>query len=316
MESGKGRWSTLDAWRGLTVFLMVPVNAGMVFARIPAWLKHAPGAGMNLADFIMPAFLLALGFSSSLSLPARLARDGLARTCLHALRRYGLLFVFGSIGYAFVWEGRAWEILQMLGLTGALAFPFLFLPPLARLGAGIGLAILVEALRPPYFDAAYRAWYASGIGGPAGTFALAVLPILASALGEVLAGRPWRSRALGAAAAGATLLALGLIASSFAAPDKHLLTPAYLLIASGAALLALALLELPSAFLGDLPILGPLGRNPLVGYMASGVLILVARALVPAEAPAVVAWAVTAGILAIILLSTIVMDRRRLWVRL
>ena len=122
------RHAALDALRGLTVFLMIPVNAGMGFASIPAWLKHAPAAGLQLADFIMPAFLVALGISGSLSLGMRVSRDGLLRTSLHALYRYGLLFAFGSIGYFLVWKQGSWEVLQMLGATGALAFPFMFHP--------------------------------------------------------------------------------------------------------------------------------------------------------------------------------------------
>jgi predicted acyltransferase len=87
MDERPERWSALDNLRGLTVLLMIPVNAGMDFASIPAWFTHAPGRGLTLADFIMPAFLFALGTSASFSFRRRLAEKGLGRTVLHALRR-------------------------------------------------------------------------------------------------------------------------------------------------------------------------------------------------------------------------------------
>lgn len=311
------RHEALDALRGLTIFLMIPVNAGMDFREFPAFLKHAPGSGMTLADFIMPAFLVALGVSSSLSIRKRLAAEGFTKVLLHAFKRYALLFAFGSIGYFLVWRQDSWEILQMLGLTGALAFPFLFLPPLARIASALALSTLVEFLRPVYFGPAYQLWYASGIGGPAGTFALASLPILASAVGELLRGRePWR-RARVSGATGLLLLAGGLAATFLLGPpNKHLLTPAYLLISSGTAFLALAILELPCALRGDLPLLGAMGRNPLFGYMASGVLILGLRAWLPETSPAAIAWSAVIAVTAAIGAASLVMDRRGLWIRL
>lgn len=316
MDARPERYFALDALRGLTVLLMIPVNAAAEFDRIPSWWKHAPGAGMNLADFIMPAFLVALGLSSSFSLRRRLERDGLLKTCLHALLRYGLLFLFGTIGYVIVWRGGAWEVLQMLGATGALAFPFLFLPPPARAASAVVLAASVEALRPAFFDAAYRAWHESGLGGPAGTFALAALPVAASALGERIKDAPWKRRATALAGVGAAAAAFGLLAAAFAAPDKHLLTPAYLLLSFAAACLALAVLEPLCAAAGDLPVLGPMGRNALFGYMASGVLTLAARAFVPAGSPAPVAWGVSMAPALLIAAACVVMDRKRLWLKL
>jgi predicted acyltransferase len=310
------RHAALDALRGLTVFLMIPVNAGMGFASIPAWLKHAPAAGLQLADFIMPAFLVALGISGSLSLGKRVSRDGLLRTSLHALYRYGLLFAFGSIGYFLVWKQGSWEVLQMLGATGALAFPFMFLRPLPRIVAALALAATVELLRPAYFATAYQAWHDSGLGGPAGTFALASLPVFASAIGELMRGKPFRIRVWLSATTGSGLLLLGLLASLLSLPDKHLLTPGYLLLTSGSAFLVLALLELPCQRFGDLPLFGAIGRNPLFGYMASGILILVARALVPADSNAAVAWAAVGAVWGIIIIACIIMDRKGWWIKL
>ena len=318
MNETRPRWFALDALRGLAVFLMLPVNAAMDFDLIPAWFKHASGDGVNMADFIMPAFLFSLGLSSSLSLKRRLAERGLAKTAGHALFRYGLIFGFGTIGFFLVWQGRNWEILQMLGLTGIVAFPFLFLKPLMRGVAALGIVVCVEVFRPLLFGPAFQAWYASGIGGPLGTIPLAAIPIAASALGEVLVGLPWAKRTWGAAIAGAAAFCLGLGLSLFTAPNKHLLTPAYLLITVGAAALALAALEaiIHLAKDRDIPILGALGRNPLLAYMAGGVLTLVIRSFLPSGLAPSLAWAASLATLAVMILASMLLDRKGMHLRL
>jgi len=317
MKAQAERWTALDVFRGLVIFLMLPVNAAMDFERIPAWFKHAPGVGLTMPDLIMPAFLVALGLSSSLSLRRRLATRGALRTWGHALIRYALLFAFGTIGFFLVWRQKNWEILQMLGLTGALAFPFLFLPPKWRLAAAAALLVAVEALRPLFFGTSYQAWYDSGIGGPAGTFALAALPVAASALGEYLAPRPWKRRAASSGIIGAAALGLGLLLSLISPLTKHLLSPSYLLLTFGAALLALAAAELLVAAIGrEPPLIGALGRNPLFAYMAGGILTLCIRGFLPDGASSLLAWASSLLVLLLIIVATAIMDSRRIWIKL
>ncbi len=317
MQAQAERWTALDVFRGLVIFLMLPVNAAMDFERIPAWFKHAPALGLTMPDLIMPAFLVALGLSSSLSLRRRLAAKGALKTWGHALIRYALLFAFGTIGFFMVWKQKNWEILQMLGLTGALAFPFLFLKPQWRLTAAAALLVAVEALRPLFFEASYRAWYDSGIGGPAGTFALAALPIAASALGEYLAPQSWKRRALSSAIVGVAAFGLGLLLSLISPITKHLLSPSYLLLTFGTALLALAAAELLVASLRrEPPLIAALGRNPLFAYMAGGILTLCIRGFLPDAASAAFAWASSLLVLALIITATAIMDSRRIWIKL
>lgn len=173
------RWRALDDLRGLTILAMIPGNTLMDFVRVPAWAKHAPGAGLHIADFVLPAFLFAMGISASFSLARRVADRGFWRTLLHGLLRYGLLFAFGTIGYFLVWQQANWEILQLLGLAGAFAFLFMFLKPLPRLAAAAALLAACEILRPLGLEATFRAWYPSGIGGPLGFLPFAVLPLAA-----------------------------------------------------------------------------------------------------------------------------------------
>lgn len=317
MDERPGRWAALDNLRGLTVLLMIPVNAGMDFTAMPAWFTHAPGPGLTLADLIMPAFLFALGTSASFSFRRRLADRGLAKTILHALRRYALLFAFGTIGFFAVWGSRNWEILQMLGLAGALSFPFLFLAPAWRAAAAAALVAGVQALRPGFFDASFTAWYQSGIGGPAGAIPLAAIPIAASALGEALRGRSWPGRTAIAAGVGAACLAAGLAMGMLIPIDKHMLSTSYLLATFGAASLALAALTPLDPLLGGrLPPLGALGRNPLLAYMLGGVLTLALRAWVPVDITSAAAWALSLAVLAFVTGVALVLDWKKVWIRL
>ena len=111
----------------------------------------------------------------------------------------------------------------MLGATGMFAFFFLFLPPWPRLAAAGLLLAAVEVLRPFGLGALLNEWYASGIGGPWGTFSLGFLVIVASALGELVKdGVDTRRRLFVTGVSAVALCAAGLVARIWT-PSKHLL---------------------------------------------------------------------------------------------
>ncbi|XP_050228718.1 uncharacterized protein LOC126677944 [Mercurialis annua] len=78
------RVATLDAFRGLTVVLMILVdNAGESYARI----DHSPWNGCTLADFVMPFFLFIVGVAIALALkriPRK--RDAIKKIALRTLK--------------------------------------------------------------------------------------------------------------------------------------------------------------------------------------------------------------------------------------
>ncbi|KAJ8753998.1 hypothetical protein K2173_001896 [Erythroxylum novogranatense] len=78
------RIATLDAFRGLTVVLMILVDdAGEAYPRI----DHSPWNGCTLADFVMPFFLFIVGAAIALALkriPRR--RDALKKIILRTLK--------------------------------------------------------------------------------------------------------------------------------------------------------------------------------------------------------------------------------------
>jgi predicted acyltransferase len=296
---------------------MVPVNVAATFLLVPAWFKHAPADGLTLPDFVVPAFLFSLGLSAALSFNARRQRTGLGRTFLHALIRSAVLFAFGTVGILLVDQGARWEILQMLGATGLFSFFFLLFPPWARLASAACLLAAVEVLRPLGMGSLMHQWYESGIGGPWGTFSLSFFVIVASALGEMLRDASPRRRLILASSAAGVLCAGGLCALAWFPFSKHLLSLSYILFTAGtSAALFAALVVWRELLRWPLPLLGSLGRNPLLVYMLHAVLGVAVQALL---APAASAWAVAAACLAVLAVCTataIILDRRKLFVKL
>jgi predicted acyltransferase len=338
------RWDALDDLRGIAVLVMVPVNVAAAFTSIPSWFMHAPAEGLTIADLVVPLFLSSLGLSASFSFKARLARGGFGRTFLHTLIRYSVLFAFGTIGIVLMdpghgtafalnaysripwhfgghgipWHSSAgWEVLQMLGATGLFSFFFLLLPPWPRLGAAALLLAGVEALRPAGLGVLMRGWYATGLAGPWGTFSLSFFAISASALGELVKEAKSGTRLLASGLMAAAMAVSGGIALLFFPPSKHLLSLSYILLggAVSSALLAV-LIVWREKLRWPLPLVGSLGRNPLLLYMLHAVLGVALHALVPDNVTAWEAWTASFAVLAACAAAAIVLDRRKIFVKL
>ena len=319
------RWEALDDLRGLAVLVMVPVNIAATFVAMPAWFKHAPADGLTIADLVVPVFLFSLGLSASFSFAARRARVGFGRTFLHALVRSAVLFAFGTIGVILVnpghgapWQpGAGWEVLQMLGATGLFSFFFLLLPPWPRLGAAALLLAAVEALRPAGLGALMRGWYDTGLAGPWGTFSLSFFAITASALGEMVKDAASGRRILASSLMAGAMGAAGAVSLLFFPPSKHLLSLSYILLGGAVSCGLLAVLVVWRERLRwPLPFTGSLGRNPLLLYMLHAVLGLALHALAPDDVAAWEAWVLSLAVLAVCTAVAVVLDRRKLFVKL
>ena len=87
------RDQSLDAFRGLTVMLMVIVNIQGSGDDAFFWLKHAEWNGLTLADLVFPWFLFIVGLSA----PLALERPGQVRDWPRIIRRTALLFLIGVV---------------------------------------------------------------------------------------------------------------------------------------------------------------------------------------------------------------------------
>jgi predicted acyltransferase len=319
------RWDALDDLRGIAVLVMVPVNVAAAFTSIPSWFRHAPAEGLTIADLVVPVFLFSLGLSASFSFKARRARAGFGRTFLHMLVRYSVLFAFGTIGIILMdpghgtpWHtGAGWEVLQMLGATGLFSFFFLLLPPWPRLGAAALLLAGVEALRPAGLGTLMRAWYTTGLAGPWGTFSLSFFAISASALGELVKEAKSGTRLLASGLMAGAMAVSGGIALLFFPPSKHLLSLSYILLGGAVSSALLAAIVVWRERLGwPLPLVGSLGRNPLLLYMVHAVLGVALHALAPDNVAAWEAWTMSLAVLAACTAAAVVLDRRKIYIKL
>ena len=316
MQASSPRWRALDLLRGLTLFVMVPINAMMDFAKDPPWFNHSPGPHLNLADFVLPIFLFAMGVSASFSLERRRTERGFARTLAHGLIRYAALFAAGSIGFFLVWKQKNWEVLQLLGTAGGFAFLFMFLPSRWRLAAVAAILLATETLRPIFLQARFREWYASGLGGPWGFLPYSTLSLAASVLGEKLREADLGRRVRLSLAVGLVAIASGLAwDAAFGPPDKHLVTPGFLALSFGAASVLLGLLSALETHVEARPV-AALGRNPLFVYVFSGILILPIRAWADPTASEALVWAWGAAVLAASAAVAWLLDRQQLYLKL
>lgn len=123
----------VDAFRGLTIFLMIVVNTMGAGAKPYPILVHADWFGFTLADFVFPSFLFAMGSSLAFVLARPMSnREFFSKTS----RRAGLLFLIGFLMYWYPFvhvtsdfhfaatpfgEARIMGVLQRIALCYALA---------------------------------------------------------------------------------------------------------------------------------------------------------------------------------------------------
>jgi predicted acyltransferase len=293
------RQLALDAFRGLTILLMLLVNNMTLDRATPEQLKHAAwGGGVHVADFVAPWFLLAMGVSIPFALAAQ-QRKGLPawRTDLKLLWRAAALVLLGCLLESATRKTLYFSmgVLQLIGLAYLCAALLAELPTSRRaLIAGGLLAAYWAALRflavpgtTGIFDETHNLMYFLNLTffgsvhvgvaevqlwGITSVVPTAALALIGTCLGDVLraAWRPaWKAAAL--ALLGAALMAGGWAWSWHLFFSKALWTPAYILVTAGAgaALLALffLLIDLPGWRAWPYPLL-VFGANAILAYVA------------------------------------------------
>ncbi|HEY4108900.1 DUF5009 domain-containing protein [Puia sp.] len=149
------RLASIDAFRAITMMLMIFVNDLILDIGVPDWLEHAREGEdrLGLADTVFPAFLFIVGLSIPLAIKAGHERGASrATTFWHILRRSFALLVMGFflVNYEEFTKGPA--LVSAFGflliITIAFFFVWLVYPadwPLWRkwLFRGIGIAALI-----------------------------------------------------------------------------------------------------------------------------------------------------------------------------
>ena len=94
------RIASIDVFRGLTMAVMIFVNALDGVRGLPWWTHHAPARAdvMTYVDMVFPFFLFAIGLSLPIAMERRVSRDPSIRGLwAHVILRSGSLVVLGLI---------------------------------------------------------------------------------------------------------------------------------------------------------------------------------------------------------------------------
>ncbi|TDO71508.1 uncharacterized protein DUF5009 [Flavobacterium chryseum] len=89
---------SIDALRGITIFVMIFVNELASVKNVPQWMKHMPADAdaMTFVDLVFPAFLFIVGMSIPFAFNARLLKGDSVKTIwTHTLKRALALIIIG-----------------------------------------------------------------------------------------------------------------------------------------------------------------------------------------------------------------------------
>jgi predicted acyltransferase len=311
----KNRLLSLDQFRGLAVLLMIFANSPEHYRNVSLYLKHAPSYSFHLPDIVAPMFLFAIGFAAQLSFQSRIRKNGVPKTVLHFLLRNLVLFACGLTGTLLVRENR-WDILETLGVVGLMAIPLLFLKPAPRLAVALLSAVAYQMTISGCFGrAAEHFVFHSGQPAPFSLFCLLFILIAGSSLSAWSKGKPYIERMVWLASAGSILLVTECLLSLLIPFRKGALC--FVLLSTGICAYGLLLFTMLSErFQLSIQPLEALGRNALVCYMLSSVLILAERAILPEDVSAAMAMVGFGGVMLLTYLTATVLDRRKLYIKL
>ncbi len=305
MTVSVGRYPSLDVLRGLTVALMIVVNTPGSWSHVYAPLLHAPWHGFTLTDWVFPSFLFVVGNALAFTLPryegmgerAVLAKVGKRSAIIIGL---GLLLcllprlggtlsevrlpgVLQRIGLCF---GIAALVLHYLGKRGALIFSVI-----ALLGHWLVMVLFGDYSLEGNAGRAIDLWLfgpghlykGEGIAfDPEGL--LGTLPATVNVIAGYFAGRYLREQGANTrslsmlVAAGAALSVLALCWTPLLPINKKLWTGSYVLLATGTALLVLALLAWTIEVRGVRSwtyFFEVFGKNTLFIYVLSQIVVIV-----------------------------------------
>ncbi len=289
----KDRFLALDAFRGVTVLLMLLVNNMALDALAPHELVHADwNQGITLADYVFPWFLLCVGLSIPFSFrsfhksslpPWRMDLRILQRTVilfvlgclvnhviepnlvlsLGVLQLIGMAYFVGAMVYELPWSRRL-IIATLLMLSYALAILFLPIP-------GHPTGSFTEQAN--FFGAINRIYLAPyNIDGLFSAIPTASLIILGSLVTDVILSKKLQPLAelFFLVGVGGLLCAIGMSIEHWIPYNKPVWTPSYVLVAGGVGLEILACFYGLTKFAGLSKFTSPwvvLGSNPILAYV-------------------------------------------------
>ena len=98
MNMTVNRVASIDIARALIMLIMIFVNGLAELTDVPAWLLHTDAEvdGMGLADVVLPAFLMMMGFSIPYAINIRIQKsESNFQIAIHILKRSAALVIMG-----------------------------------------------------------------------------------------------------------------------------------------------------------------------------------------------------------------------------
>jgi predicted acyltransferase len=256
------RLVSLDAFRGLTVLLMLIVNNVALDSDVPDALTHSAwNQGLRLADYVFPWFLLCAGLAIPYSF-ASFAKTGLPnwRMDLRILTRSTVLFILGVLVNCAIDRKLYFSlgVLQLIGMAYLVAALAYELPPVRRVIIAVILlgsyALAIKFLPIPgspmgsftedanffgHINTTYLLIY--NIDGLFSMIPTGALLIIASLVGDVLMSKrlgPF-SKVGVLGIVGIAMAGLGIWSSLWIPYNKPIWTPSYILLTGGVGFLFL-----------------------------------------------------------------------------
>ena len=173
-QAGEGRLVSLDTFRGFIMFWIIGGEAlavglqalkpNFLLNTLVYELNHTPWQGLRFYDCIWPSFMLMVGMSVPLSFAKRSRTRTYPQMVGHAMKRFAVLFLLGSLRESIHLGAPYWVELSSALQPIAIAYlvAFLLVRRSQRLQAAVGGLILVA------YTVILTAVPAPGV--PAGTF--------------------------------------------------------------------------------------------------------------------------------------------------
>lgn len=156
------RLVSLDAYRGITMFLLIAESAlvyryliglfaeGSFGHSLMIQFTHHPWNGLRFWDLIQPFFMFIVGVAMPFSVNKRLdSGEDRGKVTRHILRRCLLLFLFGTGLHCFYSKQlvfELWNVLTQLSFTILLTYFLIRLPFKIQLSISVALLVLTEVM--------------------------------------------------------------------------------------------------------------------------------------------------------------------------
>ncbi|MGD0225957.1 MAG: hypothetical protein ABSF71_26800 [Terriglobia bacterium] len=196
---GEGRLVSLDTFRGFIMFWIAAGGGALVeglrtaspnalFNGLVYELDHTPWVGLRFYDCIWPSFMLMVGISVPLSFAKRSRTETYPQMLGHALSRFAVLFLLGSLRESVTFNKPYWVELSSALQPIAIAYlvAFLLVRKSQRIQAAVGALILLAY--------ALILAFVSAPGIPAGSYQPMVNLVRYTdllILGRTYPGEPW-----------------------------------------------------------------------------------------------------------------------------